>query len=60
MSLIFATQFTAIAAIVPAGGAIVTAVFAIPAFREQSPEVSIPHSRIRHSASGIRHPVSGI
>jgi hypothetical protein len=39
MSLIFATQLTAIATAVLAAGAIVTAIFAILAFRKQSQEV---------------------
>jgi hypothetical protein len=47
MSLIFATQLTAIVTAILGIGAIITAVFAILAFRKQSQEVSVLQQQVR-------------
>ncbi len=58
MSLIFATQLTAVATAILAVFAIVTAFYARQAFRKQSQEVSLLHGevsviRCTHRARGV-------
>ena len=60
MSLLFATQMTAVATAILAAGAVVTAIYAIRAFRSQSAEVGLLReqaardSKQRHQEQAIR------